>query len=52
MADYSIAPPGATISPKPFKAHVAEEKLQLLKDLVKLSPIGTASFENTGAGRR
>jgi microsomal epoxide hydrolase len=51
MADYSTLPPGATLQPKPFKAHVPEEKLQLLKDLVKLSPIAAPTFENTNAGR-
>lgn len=52
MADYSTLPSGTTLSPKPFKAHVPEEKLQLLKDLVKLSPIAAPTFENTNAGRR
>ena len=33
MADYSTLPSGATLKPKPYKAHVPEEKLQLLKDL-------------------
>jgi microsomal epoxide hydrolase len=52
MADYSTLPPGATLQPKPFKAHVPEEKLQQLKDLVKLSPIAAPTFENTNTGRR
>jgi microsomal epoxide hydrolase len=51
MADYSTLPQGATLKPKPFKAHVPEEKLQLLKDLVKISPIAAPTFENTNAGR-
>lgn len=51
MADYSSLPTGASLNPKPFKAHVPEEKLQLLKDLVKLSPIAEPTYENTGAGR-
>lgn len=51
MADYSTLPTGASLNPKPFKAHVPEEKLQLLKDLVKLSPIAEPTYENTGAGR-
>ena len=51
MADYSTLPSGATLKPKPYKAHVPEEKLQLLKDLVKISPIAAPTFENTNAGR-
>lgn len=51
MADYSSLPSGATLNIKPFKAHVAEDKLQLLKDLVKISPIAAPTFENSGAGR-
>lgn len=51
MADYSFLPPGATLQPKPFKAHVPEEKLQQLKDLVRISPIAAPTFENTNAGR-
>jgi microsomal epoxide hydrolase len=51
MADYSTLPSGATLKPKPYKAYVPEEKLQLLKDLVKISPIAAPTFENTNAGR-
>jgi microsomal epoxide hydrolase len=51
MTDYSTLPSGATLKPKPYKAHVPEEKLQLLKDLVKISPIAAPTFENTNAGR-
>jgi len=51
MADYSTLPSGGTLTPKPYKAHVPEEKLQLLKDLVKISPIAAPTFENTNAGR-
>jgi len=51
MADYSTLPSGATLKPKSYKAHVPEEKLQLLKDLVKISPIAAPTFENTNAGR-
>ena len=52
MADYGKIPSGATLDVKPFKAHVDEEKLQQFKQLLKLSPIGPAVFENTNAGRR
>lgn len=47
MADYSKIPSSATLQPKPFKAHVDDEKLQHMKDLLKLSSIGPAVWENT-----
>lgn len=52
MADYAQLPQGASPDIKPFKAHVEEEKLQLFKRLLELSPIAPAVFENTNAGRR
>src|ERR1700742_3676753 len=52
MADYAKLPAGATLDIKPFKAHVDEEKLQLFKKLLELSPIAPAVFENTNAGRK
>ncbi|KAI2620682.1 Alpha/Beta hydrolase protein [Hypomontagnella submonticulosa] len=52
MADYAKLPAGVTLDVKPFKAHVAEEKLQHFKKLLELSPIGPAVFENTNAGRK
>ena len=52
MADFSKVPAGATLDVKPFKAHVDEEKLQHFKDLLKLSPIGPAVFENTNCQRK
>lgn len=51
MAEYSTIPAGATLNPQPYKAHVADERLQLLKDLVKISPIAAPTFENTSTGR-
>ncbi|KAK1062042.1 hypothetical protein LTR12_014501 [Friedmanniomyces endolithicus] len=47
MADYGKLPASAKIHPKPFEAHIDEEKLQAMKTLLKLSPIGPAVFENT-----
>ena len=47
MADYGKIPASAKLQPKPFKADVDDEKLQHMKDLLKLSPIGPAVFENT-----
>ena len=52
MADFSKLPPKATLTPKPFTAHVSNEKLQHMKDLLKLSPIGPAVFENTNTDRK
>jgi len=47
MAGYDKVPSGGKLQPKPFRAHVDEEKLQHMKDLLKLSPIGPAVWENT-----
>ncbi|KAK5681832.1 hypothetical protein LTS10_006365 [Elasticomyces elasticus] len=47
MADYGKIPSSAKLQPKPFKAHVDDEKLQAMKTLLKYSPIGPATFENT-----
>ncbi|KAK5053096.1 hypothetical protein LTR84_002070 [Exophiala bonariae] len=52
MADYAKLPQGTSLDIKPFKAYVEEEKLQLFKKLLELSPIAPAVFENTNAGRR
>jgi len=48
MADYSKIPAGAKLQPKPYKCHVDDEKLKHMLDLLKLSPIGPAVWENTG----
>lgn len=50
--DFGNVPSSATLEVKAFKAHVDEEKLEHFKELLKLSPIGPAVFENTNAGRR
>jgi len=47
MADYGKVPSGSTIDVKPFKAHVEERKLQDFKTLLKLSPIGPPTYENS-----
>lgn len=52
MSDYARIPAGVILDVKPFKAHVAEEKLQLFKKLLELSPLAPAVFENTNAGRK
>ncbi|OAQ59227.1 epoxide hydrolase 1 [Pochonia chlamydosporia 170] len=52
MADYANIPPNATLNVHPFKAHVDEAKLQHFRQLLELSPIGPAVFENTNAGNK
>ena len=52
MADYANIPAGASLDVKPFKACVEEEKLRHFKELLNLSPVAPAVFENTNAGRR
>ncbi|EXJ72840.1 uncharacterized protein A1O5_03988 [Cladophialophora psammophila CBS 110553] len=52
MADYAKLPAGATLDIKPFEARVDDEKLQHFKNLLELSPIAPAVFENTNAGRK
>ncbi|KAF2173531.1 hypothetical protein M409DRAFT_35172 [Zasmidium cellare ATCC 36951] len=51
MADYGKLPANATLKPQPFTARVSEEKLKLMKDLIRLSPIGPEVFENRGTDR-
>lgn len=46
MADYTTLPSKATAKPTPFKARISDEKLSEFKQLIKLSPIGPAVFEN------
>lgn len=52
MADFSKIPSKAALDVQPFKAHVDDEKLTQFKQLLKLSPIGPAVFENTNCERR
>lgn len=47
MAEYGKIPSGATLKPKPFIININEKKLQDMKELLKLSPIGPAVYENT-----
>lgn len=52
MANYGKIPANASLKPKPFTANVDEQKLQRMKDLIRLCPVGPATFENTSNGRR
>jgi len=46
MSGYDSLPSGATANVKKFKVNVSDEKLEELKLLIKLSPIGPAVYEN------
>lgn len=52
MSEYSAIPRGASLDVQPFMARAPEDKLQHFKQLLELSPIGPAVFENTSNGRR
>ncbi|OAA54914.1 epoxide hydrolase [Cordyceps fumosorosea ARSEF 2679] len=51
MSDYSKLPAAATLEVRPFTAHAPEDKVQHFKQLLELSPIGPAVYENTHNGR-
>jgi pimeloyl-ACP methyl ester carboxylesterase len=51
MADFGQLPSGVTLNVKPFTAKIEEQKIQDLKQLLKLSPIAAANFENSKNGR-
>ena len=43
---FSNVPAGASQKPTPFELHIASEKLQDFKTLLKLSPIAKETYEN------
>jgi len=45
---FSKIPASATITPTPFRAHIDDDKLSDFKALLRLSPVGPATFENSG----
>ncbi|KAJ3494932.1 hypothetical protein NLG97_g3750 [Lecanicillium saksenae] len=51
MSAYSKIPAAATLTVNPFSAHAPEDKVQHFKQLLELSPIGPAVYENTQNGR-
>ncbi|KAF2156654.1 putative hydrolases or acyltransferase, partial [Myriangium duriaei CBS 260.36] len=51
MAPYTKLPSKAKVKPDPFTAHISDEKLKQMIDLVKLSPIGAESWENLDESR-
>lgn len=52
MSDYGRVPSKAKAHPKPFTAHVPDDTLSEFKQLVKLSKIGPAVYENQQQDRR
>ncbi|GAM90445.1 hypothetical protein ANO11243_084880 [Dothideomycetidae sp. 11243] len=51
MTPYTNLPSKAKMTPTPFTAQIPEEKLKLMLDLIKLSPIGVATYENLDTSR-
>ena len=52
MGDYKKLPSKAKVKPTPFEAKVSEDKLSEFKQLIKLSPIGPATYENQQEDRK
>jgi len=52
MADYSHIPPTINAKLTPFTAHVSDEKLNHMLELIKLSPIGIPIYENQQQDRK
>jgi microsomal epoxide hydrolase len=52
MAAYDAVPAGAIGTIEKFNLHIPEEKLSDFKQLVKLSPIGPVTYENSLEDRR
>jgi microsomal epoxide hydrolase len=46
MADYSTLPSGATLKVTPYNVHIDQQKLDDMKQLIKLSPLGPKTYEN------
>ena len=51
MAAYDTIPKGAKIQPTKFTVAIPEEKLQQMKLLISLSPIGPETYENLQESR-
>ncbi|EME38863.1 epoxide hydrolase-like protein [Dothistroma septosporum NZE10] len=47
MEGYTTLPSTATLKPSPFTVSISESKLQTLQDLIRLSPIGPADYNNS-----
>ena len=46
MTDYSTIPSGAKLKPTPYHVHIDQQKLDDMKQLIKLSPLGPKTYEN------
>lgn len=51
MASYDTIPKSAKVQPTKFTVSVPEEKLQQMKQLISLSPIGPETYENLQESR-
>ena len=51
MTPYTKLPSKAKAKPSPFTANIPDEKLKQMLDLIKLSPIGPQTYENTDESR-
>jgi microsomal epoxide hydrolase len=52
MAGYDSVPSGSRGDFVPFELRVSEDKISDFKQLLKLSPVGSATFENEQQDRR
>lgn len=52
MSAYTKLPSKAKVKPTPFEANVSEDKLKQMLELVRLSPIGPATYENQDKSRK
>ncbi|KAK0650659.1 putative epoxide hydrolase [Lasiodiplodia hormozganensis] len=51
MASYDTIPKGAKLQPTKYNVSIPEEKLQQMKQLITLSPIGPETYENLQESR-
>ena len=52
MPGFDALPSGVVSKPKPFELHVPDQDLEDFKQLLKLSPIASVTFENQQEDRR
>lgn len=51
MASYDTIPKAAKLQPTKYNVSIPEEKLQQMKQLITLSPIGPETYENLQESR-
>lgn len=49
---YGTVPANANQQPEPFELHIDDQKLENLKQLLKLSPVAKDTYENQQQDRR